>query len=123
MLFRNELTNEVYPAFRKVLGSIFLIIGVALAFSVWLTSEIVALILSCVAGLPLGLVGFSILCGKARRGHGIFSPFTLYAIGIVIAVASVVGMYYGHPKIGVGVVLASSCIALARTRSDQRDSW
>ncbi|WP_444884128.1 hypothetical protein [Microbulbifer sp. PSTR4-B] len=118
MLNPNNFENEVSPASRKVLGVACTLIGLALALSAWLTGEIVVVILSFVAGLPVGLVGLSLLFGKAKRGNGIFSSLTLYVIGSLIALASVVGVYNGQPKTGFGVLVAFGCFALARKRSN-----
>ena len=123
MLSPNELTNEVSPTSRKVLGLACALIALALALSAWLTGEMVVVILSFVAGLPIGLVGLSLLFGKAKSGYGIFSPFTLYVVGALIAVASVAGAYNGQPKTGFGVLVALGCFALAKKRSNQRKSW
>ncbi len=123
MLSPNDLTIEVSPTARKVLGLTCALIALVLALTAWLTGEMVVVILSFVAGLPISLVGLSLLFGKPKRGYGIFSPFTLYVIGSLIAVASIVGAYNGQPKIGFGVILALGCFALAKKRSDQRKPW
>ena len=123
MLNPNEFANEVSPTSRKILGVACTIIGLALAVSAWLTGEMVVVILSFVAGLPIGLVGLSLLFGRAKRGYGIFSPFTLYVIGALIAVASIAGAYNGQPKTSIGILFAFGCFALAKKRSNQRKSW
>ncbi len=120
MLNPNEFTNEVSPTSRKILGVACTFIGIALATLAWLTGEMLVVILSFIAGLPITLVGLSLLFGRAQRGYGIFSPCTLYVIGTLIAVASIAGAYNGQPKIGFGIALAVGCFALAKRRSHQR---
>ena len=120
MLNPNDFTNEVSPTSRKVLGLVCTLLALIFALSAWLTSEMVVVILSLVAGLPIGLVGLSLLFGKAKRGSGIFSPFTLYIFGVLIALASVLGAYNGQPKSGFGVLMAVGCFALAKKRSNEK---
>lgn len=122
MLNPDKLANDVSPNSRNVLGIACTFIGAVLAVLAWITGEMVVVILSFVAGLPIGLVGLSLFFGKARRGYGIFSPFALYVIGSLIALTSVAGAYNGQPKAGIGILVALGCFALAKKRSNQRKS-
>lgn len=123
MLKPYDLAGEVSPIARNIIGILCVAIGSVLAISAWLTGEIVVVILTFVAGLPIGLVGFSLLLSKPKPGYGIFAPCTLYLIGVLIAAASVAGTYSGHPRTGLGILFAFGCFALAKKRSKERKSW
>ena len=123
MLSPNNLTKEVSPTSRKVVGLTCVLIAIALAFSAWLTGELVVVILSSVAGVPIGIAGLSLLFGKTKNGTGVFSPSTLYVIGALIAIVSVAGAYNGQPKTGFGILMTLGCFALARKRTNKSKSW
>ncbi|GEM_PF-2336010 len=123
MLNTDEFANKVSPASRIFLGITCTFIGLVLAISAWITDEMVVVFLTFIAGLPIGLVGLSLLFGKARGGNGIFSSFTLYVIGVLIVAVSIAGAYAGQPKAGVGILFAMGCFALAKKRGNQRKPW
>ena len=108
---QNEFTKEVSPLSRKVIGSICSLLALFLGVTAWFTGDGTITVLSFVVGIPVGLVGLSLLFGQAKRGQGIFSSFTLYLVGVLLVVASVGGIYSGVPKSGIGFLFGLGCFA------------
>ena len=116
MLNPDDITNEVTPKSRKWIGIICFLISFCFAGSALITKDIIHISLVLIVGLPLFLVGISLLFGKANKGQGIFSPFTLYLIGILVGLGSISGAISGEPKTSLGVIIAIGCFMLAKKR-------
>lgn len=116
MLNPDDFTNEVTPKSRKWIGIICVLISFYFAGSALITKDIVYISLVIIAGLPLFLVGISLLFGKASKDQGIFSPFTLYLIGTLVGLGSIAGAISGEPKTSIGVIIAIGCFMLAKKR-------
>ena len=123
MLSDHELTKEVSPITRLVIGVVCILLGSASLVMSYLSGNDISLILSVVVGIPVFLVGLSLVFGNASKGKGIFSPFTLYLFGGCSALASIWAIYVGQNKAGIGLVIAFGCFALAKKRTRGRDSW
>lgn len=119
----DEFTNEVSPLARKIIGSACSLITLFLGVTSWFAEDEQITILSFVIGIPLGLVGISLLFGQAKRGQGIFSPFTLYLVGGCIVVASIGGIYADVPSSIFGVLFGFGCFVLAKKRKHKRKSF
>jgi len=113
----DDLTNKVSNRTRKVFGFLSLFISIGVISLSLLSNDSTAVILSIVAGISLFLLGCSLLFGSGKKGKGILSPFTLYLIGTVIGVASVISVLMGHMPSSVGFAIAFGCYALAKKRS------
>lgn len=119
MLDPEKFTNEISPNLNRLIGNGCLIIGGALGLSAWIMDNSTIIIIAFVAGLPITLVGLSLLFEKAKHGNGIFSAVTLYVIGILLIIAALVGLYSGESKSGGGIIFCLGCITLARKRKRQ----
>lgn len=119
----DNFTKEVSPMARKVIGGICLLLAVFFGVTAWVTGDVAITLLAWIAGVPLGLVSLSLLLGQAKQGKGIFSSFTLYLIGILLFIGSIVGVISGEPNSGVGFVFGFGCFALAKKRKRQRERW
>ncbi|MFH1982260.1 MAG: hypothetical protein ABIL58_10465 [Pseudomonadota bacterium] len=116
MLNPDGLINEVTPRSRKWIGIICLSIALFLAIATYLSQDIIIFAIVLVVGLPLFLVGISLLFGNAKNGKGIFSPVTLNFIGILIGLGSIAGAFAGEPNTAIGIVISLGCFMLARKR-------
>lgn len=116
----DDFTHEVPSRGRTAIGVCCVFIGVFSGIAAWLSSDIVIVILSFVAGFPISLVGLSLLFGKAQKGDGLFSSFTLCLIGTLLIIAAVAGTYSGTPDSSVGILFGLGCFALAKKRSSRR---
>lgn len=123
MLSDHELTKEVSPTTRLVLGVVCLLLGAGSLVLSYLGGNDISLVLSVVVGIPVFLVGLSLVFGKASKGKGILSPFTLYLFGGCSALASIWAIYAGQNKAGIGLLIAFGCFALAKKRTRERNSW
>ncbi|WP_317933126.1 hypothetical protein [Halioxenophilus sp. WMMB6] len=123
MLSDQELIKEVSPTTRRVLGVVCLVLGLGSLALSYLGGNDISLVLSIVVGIPIIFVGISLLFGRASKGKGILSPFTLYLFGSCSALASVWGIYAGASKAGIGILIAFGCFALAKKRSKEARSW
>jgi hypothetical protein len=123
MLSDQELTKEVSPTTRVVLGMVCLVLGAGSLVLSYLSGNDISLVLSGVVGIPAILLGISLLFGKGSKGKGILSPTTLYLIGGCTALASIWGAYLGANKAGIGFLIAFGCFALAKKRSKEPASW
>lgn len=123
MLSDHELTKEVSPTTRFVIGVVCLLLGVGSLLLSYLGGNDISLVLSLVVGIPIILVGLSLVFGNASKGKGILSPFTLYLFGSCSALASIWAVYAGHNKAGIGFLIAFGCFALAKKRTRERNSW
>ena len=119
----DNFTKEVSPMARKVIGGICLLLAVFFGVTACVTGDVAITLLAWIAGVPLGLVSLSLLLGQAKQGKGIFSSFTLYLIGILLFIGSIVGVISGEPNSGVGFVFGFGCFALAKKRKRQRERW
>ncbi|MFY8274926.1 hypothetical protein AAEU32_12450 [Pseudoalteromonas sp. SSDWG2] len=113
----DDLTNKVSNRTRKIFGFLSLFISIGVVSLSFISNDSTAMILSLIAGVPLFLLGCSLLFGRGKKGKGIFSPFTLYLIGTVIGVASVITVLMGYMPSSVGFAIAFGCYALAKKRS------
>lgn len=123
MLSDHELTKEVSPTTRLVIGVVCLLLGAGSLVMSYLSGNDISLVLSFVVGIPVFLVGLSLVFGKASKGNGILSPFTLYLFGGCSALASIWAIYAGQNKAGVGLLISFGCFALAKKRKRKRSSW
>lgn len=123
MLSDQELTKEVSPTTRLVLGALCLFLGAGSLVLSYLGGNDISMIMSVVAGIPIFLVGVSLIFGRASKGKGILSPFTLYLFGGCSALASIWAIYAGQHKAGIGLLIAFGCFALAKKRTRERSSW
>ena len=123
MLSDHELTKEVSSTTRLVLGVVCLLLGAGSLVPSYLGGNDISLVLSFVVGIPIFLVGLSLVFGKASKGKGILSPFTLYLFGGCSALASIWAISAGQNKAGIGLLIAFGCFALAKKRSRERNSW
>lgn len=123
MLNDQELTKEVSPTTRLVIGFVCLLLGVGSLVISYLGKNNISLVLSAVVGVPAILVGLSLLFGKGSKGKGILSPFTLYLFGGCSALASIGAIYSGTNNAGIGFLIAFGCFALAKKRSKENNSW
>lgn len=81
-------------------------------------------LIALVAGFPVGLVGLSLLWGKARNGHGVISPFTLRLVGVLVVIAAAVNVHEGNAPSAFGAsVFAAGCFVLARQRKQARSRF
>ena len=117
----DEFTKEVSPITRKVIGGICLLLAMFLGVTAWVTGDVPITLLAWIAGVPLGLVSLSLLLGQAKQGKGIFCSFTLYFIGILLFIGSIVGVISGEPNSSVGFVFGLGCFALAKKRNDSEN--
>ncbi|WP_333381824.1 hypothetical protein [Psychromonas arctica] len=119
----DEFTKEVSPITRKIIGGICLLLTIFSGVIAWVTGDIAITLLAWITGVPLGFVSLSLLLGKAKQGKGIFSSFTLYFIGILLFIGSIVGVISGEPWSGIGFLFGLGCFALAKKRKRQRVRW
>jgi len=123
MLRGQELTKEVSSTTRVVIGAVCLFIGICSLAISYVSGNDISLIFSVVVGIPIILVGLSLLFGQGSKGKGILSPFTLYLFGGCSGLASAWAIYAGVNKAGIGLLIAFGCFALAKKRKNRVDTW
>ncbi len=111
-----KLTNKVSNQTRIFFGVLSLFISVAVIALSLFSQDSIAITMSFVAGIPLFLISLSLLFGKGKQGKGIFSSITLYVIGTVVGVSSVVSVLKDNDVYWAGFLVAFGCYALAQKR-------
>ena len=112
----DDLTQKISNNTRKFFGAFSLIISVGAFILSLLSQDEILVCMSLVAGIPLFLISLSMLFGKGKEGKEVFSAFTLYAIGTVVGVSSVVLVLKYNDVYWIGFVIAFGCYALAKKR-------
>lgn len=106
---------------RILTGTICILSFAVLGILAYLTSDGLMILVASVVGFPFGLVGLSLLWGKARQGHGVISPMTLRLIGGLVVVVAFMNAREGNVPMAFGASLfATACFALARQRKVAR---
>lgn len=123
MLSDHQLTKEVSATTRLVIGVVCLLLGTGSLVLSYLSGNNSSLVLSIVVGIPIFLVGLSLVFGKASKGKGILSPFTLYLFGFCVGLTSLWGLYAEQNKAGIGLFIAFGCFFLAKKRTKEHNSW
>lgn len=123
MLSTDPYTRAVSPLIRRMLGGACLAVALASGVAALLTEDGVMIVFAVVVGAPVGLVGLSLMAGKAAQGRGVLSPVTLYAVGVLIIAASVGMSFAGEPRAALVSVFSLACFRLARRRSGKRERW
>ena len=116
MLEFESSTNSVSNRTKKIIGVICVLVFITLGVFSYLNNEAIVVIWFCVAGIPLGLLGVSLLFGNAKAGRGILSTTTLYIIGSLLIVAVLFAVLAGQPKALFLLVFAFAVFALAKKR-------
>ena len=80
----DDFTREVSSNTRVFIGVLCLLFSCSIFYITYFGEDEILFILSMVVGLPLFLVSLSLLFGKASKGKGLFSSYSLYFISIVI---------------------------------------
>ncbi|MCL6416937.1 hypothetical protein MIB92_14845 [Aestuariirhabdus sp. Z084] len=70
-----------------------------------------------IAGFPLALVFISLVFGKASKGKGAMSTFTLNLVGGCVGLGSIVAIFYGNHTAWVGIVVSILILRLGKQRS------
>lgn len=113
------LLSEFSTDSRKGIGIICFMICIFLVGIPIILKDFVLLVVLTIVLLPIFLVGVTLIFGKAKSGKGVFSPLTLYLIGILIGVFSVTMPFYGHPSTAMGLFITVACFKLAMKRTNQ----
>jgi len=116
MLNPNEMTSEVSPLAKRLVGVLCIAVGL-FSVSAFISDWIAALIF----GLPITIAGICLVFDTKKSG--VFSPTSLYVIGIFIGVGSCYGAFNGDLRMSAGLSFAIGCFALARKRSRKHDTW
>jgi hypothetical protein len=112
----HDLTREVSSNARVFIGILCLLFSCSIFFMTYVGDDEALFILSIVVAFPLLLVSLSLLFGKASKGKGLFSSYSLYFISIVILLSSTIAFLNGSNASGIVFVIGLGCFYLAKKR-------
>ncbi|MCE2027683.1 hypothetical protein [Sessilibacter corallicola] len=104
MLF-DEAIKPISKHSKRILISILSIVITALVLLAFMYGGTYTVFV-WVAGFPLTLVLLSLTFGKASKDKGIMSSFTLFSVGGLIGISSIVAIFYGNFTASIGLTLS-----------------
>ena len=116
MLNPNELTSEVSPLAKRLVGALCVAVGL-FSIGAFISDWIAALVF----GIPIIIVGVCLVFDTKKSG--MFSPASLYVIGTLMGVVACYEAFNGDLRMSAGLTFTIGCFALARKRSRKHDTW
>jgi len=116
MLNPNELTSEVSPLAKRLVGALCVAVGL-FSIGAFISDWIAALVF----GIPITIVGVCLVFDTKKSG--MFSPASLYVIGTLMGVVACYEAFNGDLRMSAGLTFTIGCFALARKRSRKHDTW
>ena len=115
-----DLTREVSDKTRRFIGVLCLLFSCTVFYMTYVGNDEISFILSMVVGIPLFLVSLSLLFGKASKGQGLFSSYSLYFISIIILSASVIVFLTSGKISGIAILMGLGCFYLGKKRGKSK---